>query len=226
MISHKYKCIFIHIPKCAGTSIESKLGHLDQHDGRGGQDHRSLRMIEKPFLTLNTLCSLENMTQLLYRAKYQIFEKVDNPRNKYTVSNEQYKSYFKFSIVRNPWSRAFSWYKNVIRDDIHLKNYGITKETPFKEFLIHFAGRRMLKPQVYWLKDFNGKLGMDYIGHFENLQEDIHKIFERLKINETSLPHLLKGSSDDYRNFYDDESHNIITDIYREDIKTFGYKFE
>ena len=46
MISHDYRCIFIHIPKCAGTSIEDALGHLDNHPGRGGQDHRSIRIIE------------------------------------------------------------------------------------------------------------------------------------------------------------------------------------
>ena len=39
MISHKHQCIFVHIPKCAGTSIASALGHLDNHTGRGGQDH-------------------------------------------------------------------------------------------------------------------------------------------------------------------------------------------
>ena len=26
MISHKHKCIFIHIPKCAGSSIETAFG--------------------------------------------------------------------------------------------------------------------------------------------------------------------------------------------------------
>ena len=42
MISHKhkYKCIFIHIPKCAGTSIEKALGHFELYNGRGRQDHR------------------------------------------------------------------------------------------------------------------------------------------------------------------------------------------
>ena len=35
MISNDYRCIFIHIPKCAGTSIEDALGHLDNHPGRG-----------------------------------------------------------------------------------------------------------------------------------------------------------------------------------------------
>uniref|UniRef100_A0A1D9FVM8 Sulfotransferase family protein n=1 Tax=Moorena producens (strain JHB) TaxID=1454205 RepID=A0A1D9FVM8_MOOP1 len=52
MISHEHKCIFVHIPKCAGTSIEHLLGHFDDFSGRGGQDHRSIRTIEQPFIKI------------------------------------------------------------------------------------------------------------------------------------------------------------------------------
>ena len=58
MISHKYKFIHIHIPKCAGTTIEKALGHFDGHKGRNGQDHRTIRMLEQPFLRINSIKSL------------------------------------------------------------------------------------------------------------------------------------------------------------------------
>ena len=57
MISHEHKCIFIHIPKCAGTSIESALGHLNNYTGINRQDHRTIRMIEKPIITTNFFSS-------------------------------------------------------------------------------------------------------------------------------------------------------------------------
>lgn len=226
MISHKYKCIFIHIPKCAGTSIESKLGHLDGHKGRSGQDHRSIRMLEKPILVPNTFLSNENIIELLRREKYYYINNAKNHRNKYTVTREQYNSYFKFSIVRNPWDRAVSWYKNVLNDEIHLKNHKVTKEISFKEFLLSFAGKGMLKPQICWLKSFNGSIPLNYIGRFENLQEVFQEISERLKLNDSSFPHKLKGSGDDYRKYFDNETNDIITDIYKEDIDLFNYKFD
>ena len=36
MISHKHKCIFIHIPKIAGTSIEDTL--FTSHENRSNKD--------------------------------------------------------------------------------------------------------------------------------------------------------------------------------------------
>ena len=65
MISHKYKCIFIHIPKCAGTSVETAF------EGSGG--------VEK-LLRCRTL-----------------FE-----------TAEKYPNYFRFTVVRDPLTRAAS----------------------------------------------------------------------------------------------------------------------
>ncbi len=60
MISHIHKCIFIHIPRTAGTSIESALGHLDNYKGgRGRQDHRPIRMIEQPFPSKHVFTSFD-----------------------------------------------------------------------------------------------------------------------------------------------------------------------
>ena len=67
MISHKYKCIHIHIPKCAGTSIEKALGHFDGHEGRNGQDHRTIRMIEQPWLTKHSVRSISNLKEIFRR---------------------------------------------------------------------------------------------------------------------------------------------------------------
>ena len=71
MISHKHKCIFIHIPKYAGTSIEQALGHFDNYSGRGGQDHRSIRVIEQPLITPHTFSSKENIVEVVLRLRYK-----------------------------------------------------------------------------------------------------------------------------------------------------------
>jgi len=224
MISHKHRCIFIHIPKCAGTSIEAALGHLDGHTGRGGQDHRTIRMIQP--ITLRAFSSRDNMIEILRRGKHRYFSTVLNPRNKYTVTREQYDSYFKFTFVRNPWARAFSWYRGVMRDEIHRKEYRIATPISFDEFLRLHIGKGMLRPQAYWIKDFSGHIDLDYIGRFENLAEDFQKICEQLSIPHIVLPHKIKGTGEDYRQYYNKHSIELVMKHYKEEITMFGYDFD
>ena len=223
MISHKHKCIFIHIPKCAGTSIEKKLGHFDDYSGNYKQDHRSIRMIEP--INSNFFASKENSMEFMKRLWIQI-KSPPNPRNRYTVSREQYENYFKFTIVRNPWARAYSWYKNVMRDALHIKKMRISKEISLYDFLEFFKCKTCLRAQTFWIKNYNGDILLDYIGRFENLANDFEKACNLMKIEPLKLPHELKGAVDNYHDAYDDKSRDLISRIYKEEIELFGYSFD
>ena len=126
MISHEHKFIFIHIPKCAGTSIERQFGHFDSYSARYKQDHRTIRMIEKPVNIFDVLRSRESSKEHIKRYLHRFRAVSSNPNNLKTVSDSQYAAYFKFTVVRNPYDRVFSCYKGVMKDDVHMKERGIT----------------------------------------------------------------------------------------------------
>ncbi len=182
-------------------------------------------MIEKPILTPHLFSDKENLKEVIRRVRKR-FRNNPNPKNKVTVTKAQFNDYFKFTFVRNPWARAFSWYKNVMRDDIYQQNLGVHPKISFKEFLKQHAGKGMLMPQTYWLKNLKGEIDLDFIGRFESLEDDFKEIQKVLNVPDISLPHRIKGSTDDYRDYYDDESIKIISEIYREEISLFDYYFD
>jgi len=103
MISHKNKYIFIHIPKCAGTSVEKALGQDDEGIHKDLQDHRTIRQLELPVNLSEVMKSRKNIYQ--YLLPIQNYTTRFNTWN--NVTQHQYKQYYKFTIVRNPWARAW-----------------------------------------------------------------------------------------------------------------------
>jgi hypothetical protein len=222
MISNAYRCIFIHVPKCAGTSIESALGHHADYEGRGRQDHRTLAQIEpwglrSAFFAESQMATKKNLSALLRRSP--------NPANRYKVSREQYESYYKFAIVRNPWTRAVSWYKNAQRDQLHQKVLD-GEPGPFKQFLQKQIGKGMLRPQTYWLRNRSGKIDFDFIGRIESLDADFAHVCDKIQAPKVQLQQLLRSpKSPSLTEFFDHESDALIRSHYGEEIELFSYSF-
>jgi hypothetical protein len=222
VISHEHRCIFIHIPKCAGTSIEKALGHFTDYHGWSRQDHRTIRMVEP--ISLHSLTSKENIKEVVKRFLIKV-KRPSNPRNSYTVNNKEYANYFKFTMIRNPWARAYSWYKNVLREEVFIQQYNISNEISLYDFLRLNIGKDALRPQTFWLKNFNGQISIDYIGRFENLSDDFERACRIMQITPVPLPYEVKGDSVSYRDVYDDRSVDLVKKFYQEEIAIFDYSF-
>jgi hypothetical protein len=100
-ISYKDKLIFVHIPKCAGTSIEkalSRVAKLELMNPNPIEDNR----IQKQ--SLNRVGYIHRLERHLSAIEI---------RN--IVGDIFFEKAFKFSFVRNPYSRLVSFYNYILK---------------------------------------------------------------------------------------------------------------
>jgi hypothetical protein len=205
MISDLHRCIFVHIPRCAGTSVEDVIwpgprdardlwmGFVGPHGNRyqaGGLQHLLARQIRQ------------------------------------AVGARRFDSYFKFSVVRDPFDRAVSQFCHM-RYRRDLRGFlGMEDDASFTEYLALIGGRRHVQwePQCSFLYDQEGRLMVDFVARFETLERDLGEVFERLGIQCASLPH--ENAADRHQDIvYDDEeSRALVEKIYSEDFSRFGYR--
>lgn len=220
MISHKYRCIYIHIPKTAGTSVEKRFGAHEVMDARLKQDHRTVRNLIDGISPFSTgAIGFRNILAYINQRYKGVRDGVD------FVSRDQFDSYFKFCFVRNPWDRVYSWYRNVARDTQHQLELGIHKNVTFSDFVTLHMDQWALRPQIDWIVDKKGNVSIDFIGKFENLSKDFEVICEHLGIEDTSLPMMLDSGKESYVDAYDDKIRDLVGSRYCKEIEMFNYKF-
>ncbi len=137
---------------------------------------------------------------------------------------------FTFTMVRNPWDKVVSHYHYRVRtNQTALGDGSISFEDWLQLCYVdrdprYYDQPRMFMPQRQWLIDEEGKLLVEFIGRFENLQQDFDLICRRLSV-EAKLGHAKPSGRGSYRDYYSDESRALVEKVFAEDIELFGYSF-
>jgi len=147
------------------------------------------------------------------------------------IGRDKWDKAYKFTLVRNPWDKVVSHYEYRRKRN---KTALASNEIPFKEWVrktygpdkdpFYYNNPKAFQPQVEWLKDDEGKITIDFIGKFESISEDFSRISKAIGID-AALPHLNASKRPGYRNYYDDESREMVAQWFHEDIELFGYRF-
>ena len=209
MISHKYKFIFLHIPKCAGTSVNKMLSEKTNFDYKSPN-----------YEFLYGWCPKRKI--FMQHATVQELFELD------LISANIWNSYYKFTIIRNPWDRiisSFNWIKSDLKingsltDFLFLKNKFSSISNPNP--LTYRADHLKTQSEFIFFEDFK----LDNIFNFD----DIHNInFNKLlNCKNLELEHYKNSNlKKHYSNFYTNTQIKIVEKIYSEDIINFSFKFD
>jgi len=198
----KFKCIFVHIPKTAGMSIENVL-EID---------------IKWPQTNLNKLFGPYKFGSYNIHLQHATCIQI-----KELISKTKYDNYFKFAIVRNPYDRCVSQY-------FYIKKWNKTvQKLNFKEFIKYLELQNKNKnvfchymPQYKFIYQ-NNKLLVDYIGKFEKLDQKWTIITKKLGFTK-SLPKINTTNHNFYMDYYDRETLDLVNNLFKKDFELFDYQ--
>ena len=203
MIIHEDRLIFVHIQKTGGTAINRALGSVDNPS----EKHRTARELI-----------------VLYGA-------------------DVWDSSYKFAFVRNPWDRLVSWWSMIDGQREHVTSTGIgntffkyilQNAATFEEFICKCHAeikdtdgvKSILKNQIEYLTDENGKLMVDYIGRFETLSADFSAVTNKIYGYPKNLDKINTSIHGIYQSYYTPKTRQLVQDAYYRDLAYFGYKFD
>jgi len=201
MISFQKHFLFVHIPKTAGNSIQSVLRDYSEDQLvalRKEQDGIERFGLRNP--------------------KYKIKKHSTLKEYREALGEEQFRTFYKFTCVRNPWDRMISYYFTPTQNPetwSRKKFRGIiSKAVSVADYL------RLDEGEV------DPFANVDYVMRFENLSEDFRSVCSRLDISPSTLPRYNRSTRERYSKYYDDELRELVRTRFAREIERFGYKFE
>jgi hypothetical protein len=196
VISDRLACVFVHIQKTGGSSIEDLLRASDpgigsnMHEGRRHMFARDIR----PLVDADKW------------RRYFKFAFVRNPWDRLVSW---------YSMVHQ--ARETNRFGNYVRE------VAPTFEA-FVKHATTGLGERTTRNQLDYVSDPDGAILVDFVGRYERLHHDIEVVKQRLRIAH-GLPHSNRSTHHDYRTYYTTETRDIVARRFARDIDAFEYVF-
>jgi hypothetical protein len=246
--SRRHKYIFVHCPKTAGSSVAVYLsrffGPMDLNIGSwedciASGVRPNLRLFTDAFSPSRILSTSMKFVMkdkpaisILSDSQKKLYRKKFGPKPAHVGSAKIFENdpktwsdSFKFSIVRNPFARAFSYYRWTERNKEEQDRLSFTE---FLEILDEPSQQQILIPNCYDQLSIEGNLAMDFVGRQENLEQDLKTICARIGIpfDPERLPKAKQsGHSVDYRSFFGKTEKKLVESFAIKDLNNFDYAF-
>jgi len=215
VISDKFNFIFFHVPKAAGSSIIE-----------------GFRKNYPKTVVINE--NNEKLKQHLISNEYKNWPNHTNSKTmKAYLGEKVFNNYFKFAFVRNPFDKLVSIYHYVKQKEAKIFEGKIQQLPKFNQNIISS------KSFEHWVKECNlgdtqfsfltsnaGELLVNYVGKTEHIQADLSYIYGILKTPNMYVSKVNTSKRKDYRSYFDNESIDIASQKFKDDVHFFGYDFD
>ncbi len=255
IVNHEHRFVYCPIPRvmCSNTKMAMvKIADLHEKHGHDEKDWS---------------CKVHGNTNNCVRIECTFKTNITGVQQ---ILNDD--RYFKFVIVRNPWSRLVSGYlSKIVNAYSSCKSYNklirqieaendLSPDTDnsitFRQFAEHEVRKSDMKMNDHWRPQvcFTAGHKFDFIAKFENIQNDLNYINNKLGLNldisankntagyrknndhqdkyfadcyadELLVRNDNSGGHPDYKQFYPSELKKLVAGRYACDIKAFGYEF-
>ena len=243
-ISKTDNFIFFHVPKTAGSSIHIFL--KDYYGLKGKQRYDPVPPIHhiKAQYVLKYMSEAKNFFKFAFVRNP--FDRILSAFSDFTQIRPEYSNKLSKLTSFLGINKYLYEYKCFELEDYNFNSYEelckkglklnksnkllrIKKNQSFKDFCINFKKSGWIKdthfkPQSEILCDENNNLLVDFVGKYENLNDDLNYISNKIGFK-IDIGHYRKTNHQSYRNYFDDESKNIIESYFRNDLDLFDYSF-
>jgi hypothetical protein len=212
LISRTHKFIFVHIPRTGGNSIRAAL----------------TRQVDAPVILKSEVQGMQQILTNAIRAPWKslLARGLQASPLKYLVTTAGHpsaallklsirdvSSYKTFSFVRDPYERIVSAYKGARMQGVY--------DGPFDDFVRDCY--RFAQPQVNFIT-FAGKPLVDFVGHFERLQEDFDHVSDWVGLPRRQLPKLSVTEQVEVNDYLTPKLKQHIARRYARDFAVLGYE--
>ena len=211
MKSDRLKAVFVHIPKCGGSSVEemlfSKEERTEDNFWMGFERSGLTQSMRNRYQT----GGLQHLTALQLR---------------HAMGREAFASYYRFGVVRHPVKRSLSQYKYTLQSKNLRKWIGMSASDPFEVYLKKTYKRHHVQwqDQVSFLYDHRGNCLVNDVIRLEKIDTAIGVVFDALGIDKVPVPHVKKSKTGhDRTKSVSENAQDILWELYKDDFEVLDY---
>jgi len=206
LVSHRKKFIYIKNLKVAGTSVEA---YFEKYCVNPKVAYNPKHYFQRAKISQYGIIGARGKKTHLTN---KFFNHMNARAIKRHLGRKVFNRYFKFCVIRNPYDKMVSMY------------FFRPPSVSFKEFCKQTDCSDIKRLIIH------GRPCCNYYIRFENLEAGLKEVCKKLKIpfKPERLPSYKRGfrpSNTDYRQYYDDETRQIVYEKHKPEFELFGYEF-